>query len=85
MELTTEKIETLKNKGRLSFKVKGGRYQKFGVTMWPEVLEAAGLKIADFPIGEEIDFRGYMAVYTNADANDEGKVYPDKIVKLVKQ
>lgn len=78
----TDVIETEKRKGKTYFKVKGGRFTKHGVTVWPEVLEAAGFDPADFPVGEETQFVGHTAIFTNADPNDEGKVWPDKIIKI---
>lgn len=60
-------------KGELYWKITGGQYTKFGVRVWPEVLEAAGmtdLKIMNY------DLSKYTAVAQIVD----GK--PKKIVQL---
>lgn len=40
------------SKGKRIVKVFGGRWQSFGVTVWPEVLEAAGLTSDDLEVGD---------------------------------
>lgn len=81
---STETIEAKKEKGKLSFKVKGGGFKKFGVLVWPEVLEAAGLRPDSFPIGDEVPFAGYSAHYILGDPNEAGKQFPRKITRLVR-
>lgn len=46
-----DRIEVDVVKGKRVAKVFGGQWQKFGVTVWPEVLEAAGLPIDDLEDG----------------------------------
>lgn len=84
-QFITETIEASKHKGRLSFKVKGGRYSNFGVTVWPEVMAAHGFKESDYPIGEEVKFPGHTAIFTFKEATEEGKPpNPDKIVRFIR-
>jgi hypothetical protein len=60
------------------FKVKGGMYKKFGITIWPEVLTAAGIPVGKL-VAQDYKLPGYRAEFV---LNDKGK--PSKIVKLEK-
>lgn len=62
---------------KVYWKVQGGQFSKFGVTIWPEVLEAAG--IGDLDPAQTYDLKGYTAYYV---LKDTGK--PDKVVNLAK-
>lgn len=62
--------------------VKGGKFKKYGVTCWPETLEAAGIKLD--PLKDNKPNGSWVAHYTERQ-NDEGKWVPDKVTKLVKQ
>ena len=64
--------------------VKGGNFKKFGVTCWPETLEAAGVAEKLDPLKDNKPKGTWMAHY-NERQNDEGKWVPDKVSKLVKQ
>ena len=64
--------------GKTYWKVKGGQFTKFGVTVWPEVLKDAGLA-TDLDPMQVYSLQGYKAFYVT---KDEGK--PDKVVKLEK-
>lgn len=62
----------------------GGNFKQYGITVWPEVLEAAGIK------PEKLKDRGenkpgvpLVAIYTEK-ANDEGKQVPDKVIEIRK-
>lgn len=46
-----DRIEVDVVKGKRMAKVFGGKWQKFGVTVWPEVLKSAGLDIDDLEDG----------------------------------
>ncbi len=61
--------------GKAYWRVKGGEFQKFGVAIYPEVLEAAGLADAN-PL-KPVDLAGWTAHYV---VNDKGK--PKKVVNL---
>ena len=61
------------------WKVQGGKFSQYGVTIWPEVLEAAGFA-ADQDPKVEYDLTGYTAYYT---LNDKQK--PNKVTHLAKE
>lgn len=63
------------NDGKAYWKVKGGKFEKFGVTVWPEVLEAAGF--IDLDPMQTYSLTGYVATYS---AKDDGK--PDKVTAI---
>jgi len=62
--------------------VKGGNFLKYGVTCWPETLEAAAIPVSKLDaVGVNTPKIPLMAVYVEK-ANDEGKLVPDKVVRL---
>lgn len=63
--------------------VKGGNFKKFGVTCWPEVLDAAGIAEKLDPMKENKPKGRWQARYVERE-NDEGRLVPDKVVELVK-
>ncbi len=63
--------------------VKGGNFKKFGVTCWPEVLDAAGIAEKLDPMKENKPAGRWLARYVERQ-NDEGRLVPDKVVELVK-
>lgn len=63
--------------------VKGGNFMKFGVTCWPETLEAAGIAEKLDPLKDNKPKGRWVARY-NERQNDEGRWVPDKVVQLVK-
>ncbi len=64
--------------GKSYWKVQGGKFSKFGVNIWPEILFAAGFK--DLDPAQIYDLTGYTAYYT---LKDNGK--EDKVVNLSKE
>ena len=64
--------------------VKGGKFKKFGVTCWPETLEAAGIAEKLDPLKENKPKGHWVAKYSERQ-NEEGRWVPDKVVALVKQ
>ena len=76
-EFDADILEASTNKGKTYWKVKGGRWSKFGVTIWPEAIKDAGFT-DDLDPAKEYDLRGYTATALMED----GK--PKKIVKLAK-
>jgi len=56
----TERLEVEVKGGKSYVKVTGGKYQKHGVRVWPEVLEAAGILVADLT-SAGLDIPGYTA------------------------
>ena len=63
--------------GKAYWKVKGGHFEKFGVTIYEEVLQAAGFANLD-PL-KTYDLHGYTARFA---LKDDGK--PSKVIQLVK-
>lgn len=70
-----ETLEATVNKGKAYWKAKGGKFAKFGVTIWPEVLAAAGFDELD-PM-EVYNIGNRVVRYT---LKEDGK--PDKVVGL---
>ena len=61
--------------------VKGGNFLKYGVTCWPETLEAAGIADKLDPLKENTPSGHWVAHYTERQ-NDEGRWAPDKVIRL---
>lgn len=74
-----EKLVGNVSEGKISWKVKGGKFSKFGVTIWPEVLEASGLYPDQLDPMQQYNLAGYTAYFVNT---EEGK--PQKVTRLVK-
>jgi len=66
--------------GKAYWKVKGGIYRKFGVIVWPEVLETAGFDVDELNPLKQIDLTGWTAVF-NVKENGQ----PHKVIKLSKE
>lgn len=64
--------------GNVYWKIRGSHYKKFGVTIWPEVLEEAGFVAEEMPATKIYDMTGWVA---HCELNEEGK--PKKVVKLI--
>lgn len=77
---TAEKLTGTVAEGKTYWKVKGGRFSQYGVTIWPEALQAAGIDSAKLdPLKEYPQVNGMIAHY---ELNDKGK--PSKVIKLAK-
>ena len=61
------------------WKVQGGKFSKFGVNIWPEILEAAGFNPDQLDPKTTYDLTGYTAYYS---LKENGK--EDKVVNLSK-
>lgn len=61
--------------------VKGGNFIKYGVTCWPETLDAAGIAEKLDPLKDNKP-KGQWVAHYNERQNDEGKWVPDKVVSL---
>lgn len=70
-------LEASVNGGKTYWKVKGGKYEKFGVTVWDEVLAPAGLVNLN-PL-QTYDLTGFIATIQ---LKDDGK--PQKVSKLIR-
>lgn len=73
--IPAEEMTATINDGKTYWKVKGGPYRRWGVTIWPEVLEAAGLTNLD-PT-KPVNLAGYIA---HVAMKDDGK--PNKVTRL---
>lgn len=65
--------------GKAYWKVRGGAFQKFGVAIYPEVLEAAGFDVDSLNPLKPVDLAGWTAVFS---VKENGK--PQKVVRLAK-
>ncbi len=66
------------NEGRAYWKVQGGPFSKFGVTIWPEVLNEAGFDCDQLDPTQTYSLSGHTATYMKVD----GK--PKKVTRLAK-
>lgn len=64
--------------------VKGGKFKKFGVTCWPEVLKEAGMLDHLDPMKLNHPQAKWLAFYSER-TNDEGNLVPDKVTRMVRQ
>lgn len=65
------------NDGKPYFKIKGGKFTKYGVIIWPEVLEAAGYDVNALDPMQTYNLNGWQAIYST---KEDGK--PEKVVEL---
>ena len=66
--------------GTVYWKVQGGPFSKYGVSVWPEVLQETGFILEDMDPGMKYDLTTYSAHYVR---NESGK--PKKVVRLEKK
>jgi hypothetical protein len=74
----TEKLLVTITNGKKYYRVKGGMWMKYGVTVWDEVLVKAGIPVGQLE-GKEYDLKGYKATFIR---KADGK--PDKVTNLEK-
>lgn len=74
-------LEGSVNAGKSYWKVKGGPFTKYGVTVWPEVL-AMHTIFNNLAAGGTKDLTGWTAEYITKQ-NDKGDTVPDKVVRLI--
>jgi hypothetical protein len=74
----TEKLLVTITNGKKYYRVKGGMWMKYGVTVWDEVLVKAGIPVGKLE-GQEYDLKGYKATFIR---KADGK--PDKVTNLEK-
>ena len=73
------------SEGKTYWKVRGGMFKKFGVTIWPEVLTKAGFDMEELNPATPYNLIGYTATYLlNAEKSTPEKEVPDKVVSLIK-
>ena len=60
--------------GKLYWKVKGGRFSKYGVSIWPEVLKAAGYDVDALDPRQVYGLNGFTAYYATDENGKATKV-----------
>ena len=65
--------------GKVYWKIKGGKFSQYGVTVWPECLRDAGITPEALDPMQSYSLVGYIAYYEN---NDQGKAH--KVTKLLR-
>lgn len=78
-EFKAGRLTATSEKGKIYFKVEGeegARFPKYPVTIWPEVLEHAGINADEIPV-KGMPLTGWTAVY---EKNEKG--YPAKVIEL---
>lgn len=73
-----QNLSTTFDEGKQYFKVRGAQFSKFGVAIYPEMLQAAGIEPDSVDPREPLDLAGWTAFYV---LNENGK--PRKVTKLV--
>lgn len=68
------------HEGKTYWKVKGAQFTRYGVTIWPEVMKAAGFDADALDIHQQYSLAGFHALYA---LNDNGQ--PSKVTALVEQ
>ena len=68
------------NEGKTYFKVKGGQFTKYGVKVWPEVLQEVGFDLDQLDATQTYDLSRYEAIYS---IKEDGA--PEKVTKLVRK
>ena len=77
-------IASTDDNGKPVYKVKGGKYAKHGVRVWPEVLPALGIKADELKPGPNpfsATVRVVLKKYTDEETGQE-KLAPQKVVGL---
>ncbi len=75
-----EKLSFTNQDGKIYWKVKGGSFSQWGVTVWPETLKACGLNIEE---GQPLpDINGWTVEYVEYEK--DGKIKPQKVMRLLK-
>lgn len=76
-QFAAETMTATVDDGKVYWKVKGGVYRKFGIIVWPEVLEDAGFVVDELNPLKQIDLVGWTAVFS---VKENGQ--PHKVIKL---
>lgn len=80
LTFNAEKLTATVTNGTTYWKVAGGQFSKFGVTIWPEVLQDAGFDPAALDPTQVYNLAGYKAHYA---LNDKGKAGKVTLLELV--
>jgi hypothetical protein len=66
-----DKLSVSMNNGKYYYKVIGGVFKQYGVTVWPEILVLAGLNVSE---GQPVpNIAGWRAEYIEEDGKEPGK------------
>lgn len=63
--------------GKTYWKIKGGRFRKWGINVWPEVLKSAGYDTDTLDVRQPVNMQGWTAYYAE---DENGK--PTKVTRL---
>jgi hypothetical protein len=74
-----EKLSFSNVDGKVYWKVKGGVFTQYGVTVWPETLKAAGLDISEGKPAPDVN--GWIAEFIEYEK--DGKMKPQKVTRLL--
>ncbi len=78
--ITAERLSVSMKDGKYYYKVVGKPFTEYGITVWPEVFEAVGLEVKPDALP---NIAGWYVEYTEKPANDKGKIWPDKVTRLL--
>ena len=78
--ITADRLSVSMKDGKYYYKVIGKPFTEYGITVWPEVFEAAGLTVKPDALP---NIAGWYVEYSEKPANDKGKVWPDKVTRLL--
>ena len=79
-------VASTDDNGKPVYKVKGGKYAKHGVRVWPEVLPVLGIKADELKPGPNpysATVRVLLKKYTDEETGQE-KLTPQKVIGLAK-
>lgn len=82
-EVKSFQIESLEFVGKERWLAKGGNFKKFGVTVFKEVLAAAGI-LASLSMEKPNNPSGTWYAHYSERIGEDGKSKPDKVLELVK-
>jgi hypothetical protein len=74
--IIVERLDVDVKAGKKFFVVKGGKYQKHGIRIWPETLKHAGIDPEAIPLAGVVPKKRWEAVFTMKGDR------PDSVVKL---
>jgi hypothetical protein len=77
LQFEADELTVSINSGKTYYKVMGGRFKKFGVTIWPEALQDAGIDVDEIGVNG-LDLSGFTAYYIE---KEDGSG-PQKVVRL---
>lgn len=82
VETDSIEVESIEFMGKNRWVVKGGWATQYGITCWPEVLEAAGLLEHLDMNGENVPHKAWNAIYTKKPKKEGDGMTADKVIRL---